>query len=223
MTSKSAEEIQHEKDARKGATRLLLNILDDLQTRALAAPDRKAEASLRDFIERLDERAFGLALLLFALPSSVPFVYVLPQILSLPMLALAGQMAAGRESPWLPQSMQERRFELGPLRKVIERCEPYTRWFEAIARPRLLAMTGRIGSRIVGALLLIPALSILVPLPATNAVPAMGISVASLGLIERDGVLVTLGLLIGIGWVILLLVFGLSAATILKDWLLTLF
>jgi hypothetical protein len=221
MASKSAEEAQHEKDARHGATRLLLDILGDLQTSAQAV-DRKPEASLRDFIERLDERAFGLALLLFALPSSVPFVDVLPQILSLPMLALAGQMAAGRESPWLPKSMQERRFELAPLRKVIERCKPYTRWFEAIARPRLLAVTGRMGSRLVGALLLIPALSILVPLPATNAVPAMGISVASLGLIERDGALVLLGLLIGIGWVILLLVFGLSAATILKDWLLTL-
>ena len=220
--SKSEEERQHARDAKSGATRLLLDILGDLQARGASTPDDGGDASLRDFVERLDERAFGLALLLFALPSSVPFVYVLPQILSLPMLALAAQMAAGRESPWLPKSMQERRFELAPLRAVIERCEPYARWFEKIARPRFAVVTNRMGSRIVGALLLIPAFSILVPLPATNAVPAMGISVASLGLIERDGALVILGLLIGIGWVILLLVFGLSAAAILKDWVLTL-
>ncbi|HNR75558.1 MAG TPA: exopolysaccharide biosynthesis protein [Parvularculaceae bacterium] len=223
MNDKEAEEFQHEKDARRGATQLLIDILDDLEARQSVEPGGKAEASLRDFIERLDERAFGLALLLFALPSSVPFVYVLPQILSVPMLALAGQMAAGRESPWLPSGMQDRRFEIAPLRGVIKRCEPYTRWFEALARPRMTALTGRVGARAIGALLLIPAISILVPLPGTNAVPAMGISLTSLGLIERDGVLVILGLLVGLGWVALLLVFGLSAATILKDFLLTLF
>jgi len=223
MDEKQAEEIQHQKDARRGATQLLIDILDDLNARKSAGPDRKAEATLRDFIERLDERAFGLAILLFALPSSVPFVYVLPQILSLPMLALAGQMAAGRESPWLPAKMQDRRFEIAPLRAVIKRCEPYTAWFEALARPRMPALTGRMGARVIGALLLIPATSILVPLPGTNAVPAMGISLTSLGLIERDGALVILGLLVGLGWVALLLVFGVSAATIIKDFLLSLF
>jgi len=222
MSERIPEEIQHEMDSRRGATRLLLDILRDLEAQASVAPNGKAEASLRDFVERLDERAFGLALLLFALPSSVPFVYVLPQILSLPILALAGQMAAGRESPWLPARLQDRRFELAPLREVIMRCEPYTRWFEAIARPRFTALTGRLGARVIGALFLIPAVSILVPLPGTNAVPAMGISIASLGLIERDGALVVLGLLVGLGWVVLLLVFGLGAAAILKDWLLTL-
>jgi len=223
MSKNQAEEVQHEKDARRGATQLLLEILDDLKVRSAEKSDGKAEASLRDFIERLDERAFGLAILLFALPSSVPFVYVLPQILSVPMLALAGQMAAGRESPWLPARFQDRRFEIAPLRTVIKRCEPYTKWFEALARPRMTALTGRLGARIVGALLLIPSASILVPLPGTNAVPAMGVSLTSLGLIERDGALVILGLLVGIGWVVLLLVFGLSAATILKDFLLTVF
>ena len=223
MSKDPAEEILHERDARRGATRLLIDILDDLDRAAAARGEAKREATLRDFVERLDERAFGLAILLFALPSSVPFIYVLPQILSVPMLALAGQMAAGRESPWLPAGMQDRRFEIAPMRDVIRRCEPYTRWFEAIARPRLTALTGRLGARIIGALLLIPSFSILVPLPGTNAVPAMGVSLAALGLIERDGALVILGLLVGIGWVILLLVFGLSAATIIKDFLLTLF
>lgn len=219
----TAEERQHEADSRRGATRLLLDILDDLEARAAPQSGARAQASLKDFVERLDERAFGLALLLFSLPSCLPFVYVLPQILAVPTLALAGQMAAGRESPWLPRKMEQRRFELAPLRHVIERCEPYTRWFERIARPRMTALTGRLGSRIIGALMLIPAVSILVPLPGTNSVPAVGISLASLGLIERDGALVIVGLLVGIGWVMLLLVFGLGAATLLKDWLLSIF
>jgi len=222
------KEMNEENNEKAGATRALLSILQNLGAGPAidAAGDDAApetDASLGDLVEELDERAFGLAMLLFALPSSIPFVYVLPQILSLPMLALAMQMAAGREAPWLPQKMRERRFKPDQLAGVIRRVEPYARWFEALARPRLLGLTGRTGTRIVGAIMMAPIISVLVPLPATNAVPAIGVSIASLGLVERDGLLVVLGLFIGLAWLILLLVFGLSAAAILKDYVLSIF
>jgi hypothetical protein len=214
----------------RGATKLLRDILDDLETlaatRAAAAPgaqsgakDRGPTATLGDVIDRLDERAFGLLLLLLGLPCAVPFVYVLPQIISLPILALAAQMALGRKTPWLPDRFRRRTFPIRAFKDVIDKSERYVGWVERFAHPRLRPVTGHGGARFVGAILLIPAFSILVPLPGTNAVPGMGISVAALGLIERDGILVILGLLIGVGWVVLLLVLGLEAVDIIKSWL----
>ena len=67
--------------------------------------------------------------------------------------------------------------------------------------------------------MLIPAASILVPLPSTNTAPGVGVALAALGLIERDGVLVILGLAIGFAWVTLLLFLGLEAAQLIKAWL----
>ena len=67
--------------------------------------------------------------------------------------------------------------------------------------------------------MVIPILSILVPFPGTNSVPGAGVSVASLGLIERDGLLVILGLFIGLAWVAILLIFGLEAASLIKEWI----
>ncbi len=228
MAHDAAEEIRHEIDARQGAVPLLSAIFDDLEAnwaRVNAGQSHEADApatptaELGAVIDRLDERAFGLMLLLLALPCCLPFVYVLPQIVSVPMLALAGQMAGGRESPWLPRSLKSREFEISRFRDVVQRSEKYVGWFEAIARPRLTVLTGRAGARIVGALLLVPIASIMVPLPGTNSVPGVGVSIASLGLIERDGLLVILGLIIGLCWVAMLAFFGLEAASMVKDWL----
>ena len=215
----------HAADART-ATAALKAIIRDLGAKDAAADAEKpadapgaGEAALGAVIERLDERAFGFMLRLLALPCSLPFVYVLPQIVALPMLALAAQMAAGRDSPWLPAKLAARRFQTRHFLTVIERSERYVGWIEAIARPRALFVTGRTGARIAGALLLIPCASILVPLPATNTAPGIGVAIAALGLIERDGAIVILGIALGVAWVAFLGIFGLEAASLLKAWL----
>ena len=176
----------------RGATKLLGDILDDLERapRENYAESEMATATLGDVLDRLDERAFGFLLLLLALPCCLPFIYLLPQIVSLPMLALAGQLAAGKHHPWFPEKFKSRRFEVQEFRKVLNRSERYVGWIEKIARPRLKFMTGPTGARIVGALMMIPTASIMVPLPSTNTIPGIGVAVTSLGLIERDGLLV---------------------------------
>ena len=215
----------------RGAVRILSDILIDLGEEARAerrtAPgaetqDGDAKAKLGDVVDRLDERAFGFLLLLLALPCCLPFVYVLPQIVALPMLALAGQLAAGRRHPWLPARLNNRAFSVSAFERVLKRSAKYVGWIESIARPRWRPVTGRKAARIVGALLLLPTASILVPLPSTNTVPGIGVAIASVGLIERDGVLVVLGLVIGFAWIALLIVAvfaGVEAAQLLKDWL----
>ncbi|MEO0879943.1 MAG: exopolysaccharide biosynthesis protein [Pseudomonadota bacterium] len=215
----------------RGATTLLRDTIAALRLRAATgrpehtdAPTTAgadgAEASLGDIVDSLDERAFGILILLLALPCCLPFVYLLPQIVALPMLALAGQLAAGAHHPWLPQKMKARRFKIAEFEKVLTRSERYLGWIERIARPRLRAVTGDIGVRVVGALLLLPTASILIPLPSTNTVPGIGVAVAALGLIERDGLLVIGGLFLGLLWIALLAFFGLEAASLIKDFVL---
>lgn len=205
----------------RGAARVLHDILDDMgrmDTTEESDSDGPS-GKLGDLIDQLDERAFGLMLLLLALPCCLPFVYLLPQVVALPMLALAAQMAAGRQHPWLPARLHERQFSVVAFQKVVARSEKYLGWIERFARPRLGPVTGDMGARIVGVLLLIPTASILVPLPSTNTVPGIGVAIAALGLIERDGLLVILGLLIGFFWVALLVFLGAEALEIIKGWL----
>lgn len=230
QTVDPVEEVQHAEDAQRGVIDLFRDMIADLEARWLGAragesheaePPAAPEAELGVIVDRLDERAFGLLLLLLALPCTPPFVYLLPQIVSVPMLALAAQMAAGRQSPWFPQALRSRRLNLSEFSRVLDFCEKYVRWLERLARPRLPAVTGRNGARIAGALMIVPSLSILAPFPGTNTVPGIGIAVTALGLIQRDGLLVILGLAIGLCWVAAFLLvaafFGVELAAFLKE------
>ena len=206
-----------------GATHVLKGVFEELRDDAVSkntgVDPEAATARLGDVLDRMDERAFGLLLLLLALPCCLPFVYLLPQLVALPMLALAAQLAMGRHHPWLPRKLHDRSFPISTFHGVVDRSAKYVGWFERLAKPRLLALTDGVGARIVGALLLAPTASILVPLPSTNTVPGIGVAIASLGLIERDGVLVLIGLFIGLLWITLLLFLGLEAAHLIKDWI----
>lgn len=186
---------------------------------AQAAAGGGARMQLGALASALKERAFGMILLALALPCCLPFVYLIPQIVALPMLVLTGQMASGRHVPWLPEQLKARDFDIAAMRSVVARGRKWFGWAEVFARPRLLTLSGPKASRIIGALLLIPSASILVPLPSTNTVPGIGVAIASIGLIERDGLMILLGLFIGLAWVAFLLI----SAPLLALWVIGFF
>jgi len=72
-------------------------LLDTLTEMATEAPENGL--SLRQIMDRLDRSAFGALLIVLAMPVSIPFLYGVPQIVSVPMIALAGQMVIGRKEP----------------------------------------------------------------------------------------------------------------------------
>jgi hypothetical protein len=188
----------------RGTTALLDDVLSELRE----THGEKATVSLSTLTEALRARAFGVLLLLLALPCCLPFVYILPQIVALPMLYLTVQLARGRTVLTLPEKLGQRRFGISLLAGTVARARPWLRRFEFIAGPRFASLSEGMGLRIVGALLTIPCASILVPLPLTNSVPGLGVSIAAIGLVERDGLLILLGLLVGLAWVALLAVGG---------------
>ncbi|MDD9910444.1 MAG: exopolysaccharide biosynthesis protein [Ahrensia sp.] len=200
-------------DGIRGTTALLDDVLSQLQqTHGI-----DAKISLGQLTDALQARAYGVILLLMALPCCLPFVYLLPQIVAFPMLFLTWQLASGRNTVWLPENLHKRQFRISLLAGTVSRARPWLKRFEFIAGPRLASLSEGIGLRIVGGLLMIPCASILVPLPLTNSVPGLGVSIAAIGLVERDGVLILLGLIIGLVWVAALAIGGGALLTYLID------
>ncbi|MGD9409782.1 exopolysaccharide biosynthesis protein [Thiohalocapsa sp.] len=179
--------------------------------------------TLHEFTQALGERAFGLMLFALAIPVCIPLLYGIPQIVSLPMIAIAVQMAMGRPEPWMPQRFGERRLRKSGLEQMAAGARKYFGWIETLARPRLLLLSGPTAERVVGAVFVIFIASILIPFPATNTLPGIGIAMASIGLITRDGLLVLAGIAIGIAWITLLLVgiavFGPAFIDLFKDFI----
>jgi hypothetical protein len=154
--------------------------------------------SLQDIINGLAERSFGFLLLLFGLASAVapPGVATLTAI---PLLFFGLQMLAGYPTPWLPASIAKRDFNRADLEKTIMRGIPIMRFFEKLARPRFEFLIGPVGERLLGLLIFILALVIAAPGPLTNAPPGVAIAFLSIAIINRDGLLVLIGVLISVG------------------------
>lgn len=184
------------------------------------AEDAEGDAVTLDWLlEQLHERAFGLLLLVLALPCCIPFLYGIPQIVALPLMFVSAQILLGRTSPWLPAKLGAREVSKDGLKGLADRAEPWLKRIEAISRPRLTMLTRAPLDRLVGIALVIFSASILVPLPGTNTVPGFAVVVVSMGLLQRDGILVLVGTLIGTAWIATLIIAGATLASLVKGWI----
>ncbi len=188
-------------------------LLQTIEALAEAAPEDGF--SLREIFDKLDESAFGAVLFLLALPCCIPFLYGVPQIVAVPMIALAAQMMAGRAEPWLPEGLARRKIDKKGLTQMARGGRKWLGWIEALIRPRLSGITGKRSERVIGAFLVFFCASILVPLPMTNTVPGFGVAIASFGLMQKDGLAVIAGLIVGTVWICGLIVAALTGATFL--------
>lgn len=194
-----------------------LAISDRLDLLVSEAPGETV--SLEWILAQLHERAFGLFLLVLALPCCIPFLYGIPQIVSLPLMFVSAQIFLGRRAPWLPKSLAARRVSTAGLSDLARRAGPWLRRIEAISLPRLGTLTQPPVDRLVGLALVLFSASIMVPLPGTNTVPGFAVVIVAMGLLQRDGVLVILGGIIGTAWISSLVFAGATLASLVKSWL----
>lgn len=150
--------------------------------------------SYSSILELFGDRAFGLAILFFALPSALPFSAVpgISLIFSIPIVFFAIQMVVGRRSFWLPNVIARQTIGHETVAKVLRKAAPYIAKIEYFLKPRLAFMASRFMDVINGLLILILALLLMLPIPFSNFILAGLLILFSLGLIEKDGLIILL-------------------------------
>ncbi len=159
------------------------------------------QVTIGALVDGLKDRAFGMLMLVLALPCCLPFLYGVPQVVSVPMLFVAVQIAIGRHTLWVPESLRKRSFSRAAFQDMAERAKKYIGWAEGLSQPRLSWLTRGVPERLFGVLMVIFCLSIAVPLPMTNTFPGIAVAIMSVGFIERDGLMVIAGAILGTLWV----------------------
>lgn len=159
-------------------------------------------------LSELDERAFGLAILIMAIPCLVPLLYGPPQVLGGPIFLLAGQLFLHRSKPWLPKKVLAVSLPKSWLDAMAGFADKRLRWLETFSKPRFGFLASGWGERMAGLMMMICAVCIV--LPMTNTVPSVALALLAVGILQRDGLFVLLGGLIGLAWfaLLLLLVLG---------------
>lgn len=180
------------------ASQLLKDVRDGLPPAATAL-------RIDEIVGLFHERGFGFLLFLFALPAALPLPGLgINLVIAAPLLFLTLQQAAGRHRVWFPQRVNETTIPRARLVRFLDLAEPLLRRVEVLIAPRLGFVTQRPFSNLIGVCGVVMALCILIPLPLTNTVPAMGIALMALGVVMRDGLAVIAGMLTGLLWIALL-------------------
>lgn len=154
--------------------------------------------TLGKIAQELGSRSMGALLLFLALPMVLPIPAPgISVVFGLPLTLICAQLLAGRRCLWLPKRLAEQTVSRGNLRVYLRKALPLARKLEKIVRPRLGGMTRGFGPVLVGAMGVVLALIITLPIPLGHLVPGTAISLMALGLMERDGLAIILGLVIG--------------------------
>ncbi|MFA4938796.1 exopolysaccharide biosynthesis protein [Brevundimonas sp.] len=180
-------------DVSHNVTRLLRRLADD---------GGDAGLTLHEIRDRLDERAYGLLILLLSIPCLVPGLYGVPQVVGLIVILLAGQMLVGREEPWLPRWFLNLRCKGVWLKAMADFAETKLGWIDRLSRPRLRRFADGPGEKLAAVFMILATLTIVMPL--TNTIPSVALALLSVGLIQRDGLFVLAGTAVTTVWVTIL-------------------
>lgn len=161
----------------------------------IAAAFADGRMTLGALLDRLGSRAFGLGILLLALPNVVPIPIPtgISTLTGVPLVLLCAQLLAGWPAPRLPGWLARRSLSREDFDLVVNTCLPGLRRVERWARPRWASLTGRTAYRVVGLVGLVLSAILALPIPGGNFPPAIALTAAALGLMERDGLLVAIG------------------------------
>lgn len=178
--------------------------------------ERGEKVSLGDILALAGERIFGFLWVILALPSALPVPapgYSIP--FGIAMFFLAIQMIIGRDRPWLPDKMLKGSMKLETVQKFVKMGIPWVQRIENITKPRIAYLCTSLPGRVlIGCAIALMSISMMIPIPLTNTIPAIGIFVTAFGLLEDDGLICIAGLFIcslGATLTTSILVFGVVA------------
>lgn len=182
----------------------------------MAAASEGPKVSVGALVDGLEGRAFGMLLLLFAIPALIPFLVGVHSAVGIPLALLAWQIIVGRTEPWLPEKIRVQAVDVGAFRKMTKAVIPWIKRGEALTRPRLQFLTEGVFERVLAAFVILFAGIIFLPGPGTNGVPGLCVALIALGMIERDGLLASAGVVIGTSYIVL--AFGVILLAVEKLW-----
>ncbi len=171
-----------------------------------AKQHKKERISLDEIKTALHERGFGILFIVFSLPLLIPLPLPtgLGTAMSLPIFFFALQLVRNVDSPWLPKWVLSKDMKIKTFRKIVRKSLPALRLMEKISRERLLVVSdNRKFEIVIGIFIMLLNIPIALPFPMSNTLPAVSIIVISFGMLEKDGLMIIVGKIIGIfSWIV---------------------
>ncbi len=161
----------------------------------LATENERHTIDVGTIVDALYDRSFGVVIILFALPNTV---FPVAWVLGAPILLFTVQMAVGRQEPWLPTFMRRQSFSQDTFSKIVGYAVRYLSKIEAWLKPRWNFLTTNRMEKVIGVYMTLLTIVLLVPVPFGNALPSFGLAIIAAGLLEKDGIAIIVGSIVGL-------------------------
>ena len=165
-----------------------------------------------DFILQFQRRSFGGVLLILAILAMLPGISVFAGIA---MTVPAFQLLMGYPAPVFPKSIRKRTVSVSALKRWGPKIINWVEMLEKLVRFRWPKLTSVAARRLMGLAILLLAIIVTIPFPFSNFPPSVAIICFALGLLERDGLMVIIGSVVGL----IALTIGVTILYITATWL----
>jgi hypothetical protein len=138
-------------------------------------------------------------MLVFALPCVLPMPPGIPTICGIALLIIGLNLIAMRRRLWLPSAIADKSVARADLQRVADRVVPHMQRLERFCKPRFPIVTEALGKVLIGLVVAMLGFIMILPIPFLgNMPPGFAASVIAIGMTERDGLIVLIGLIVSI-------------------------
>lgn len=177
------------------------------------------DITLDTLLEPLRSSAFGVVLLVLAIPNFIPVPIGIGGIMGVLVIVLGLQMLCGLEHPLVPARLRRKTMRRVRVLGFLDRTAGVTRRLERWCKPRMAPLASRPWSLLTGLALVILGLLLSLPIPFTNYFFGVLLLAFAFALIERDGVLLMVMWVLSAALLVMSLVFSnILADSIQQTW-----
>jgi hypothetical protein len=167
--------------------------------------------TVEQIVKALGPTSFGTSLMVFSIPEVLPIPLPgMTTVVVIPTGIISWQLIRGKPEIRLPNVLLKRSIPRKAFAAAVGAILPFLETAERGTRARWRWTLSPVAKRFLGLFILMMAAVIALPIPFTNMPAAISIFIISLGMVERDGVLISLGILLGLATIAMIGMVGLG-------------
>lgn len=163
----------------------------------------KGGLSIGEALEAMGSTSIAFTILFLAIPALTPIPGPFGMVFGTALALVSLQIVAGGRKVWLPAIVRDRRVSSTTLDLVVGHAVPVIARVEKVVRAgRLQAFTGPTVQALLGIPVFLLAVVIALPIPFGNILPVFSLVVLAVALMERDGLVTLIGLLLTLATIV---------------------
>nr|WP_260687219.1 exopolysaccharide biosynthesis protein [Rhizobium leguminosarum] len=163
----------------------------------------KGGLSIGEALEAMGSTSIAFTILFLAIPALTPIPGPFGMVFGTALALVSLQIVAGGRKVWLPAIVRDRRVSSAALDLVVCHAVPVIARVEKVVRAgRLQALTGPTVQALLGIPVFLLAVVIALPIPFGNILPVFSLVVLAVALMERDGLVTLIGLLLTLATIV---------------------